>query len=518
MASASSTSSTTSTALVSLAPRASATLGDRMYHVAGNLGALLPSKEAVMAAASHLGTSWSNDLICLSALYFGSYCVPESVMAAIPLLSPAAQLAAAGIALNGVHRTVSNVSQELHAPTSGPGKFVKELNEASRAGGATHVARTMGGALFGGMSAAAKVELVDPTVADIARRAAPAGHEIKQLTGQLRNLFWTGLGVGTGLIACWFGSRIAYNYLEKYMNKPKLDYTHKKAQSNGTLGTLSRQITVAPETRTRLNTFLRTNLKMKESIYNEKSGALYRNLALYGPNGSGKRMFAQEMAHFARMDFYEIQWSAFNKFSADGAAVQAIDRFFKQDMHASPNGAVIYIDNAQLLFSDMRPSVGSGLTHATQVIDALIAHTEVRSNKYMVIFGMTSKPTLSRDILPIVDDIVEITLPGLVERKAILKTYRDLYFKQSIVQESIMDGVRQYLQDTDLDKIAAKLDKASASDIESFMKTLKIEAELPVSDGLTPELISSLLDRMVSRYDDLANFDIYEIPTSHPTR
>jgi predicted house-cleaning noncanonical NTP pyrophosphatase (MazG superfamily) len=325
--------------------------------------------------------------------------------------------------------------------------------------------------------------------------ADPMGQAIKE---NIRPMGFTVLGVGAGLIALWYGAKFLNTAFENYVNKPRLDVVVKKTSQNSMLGTLSRQIVVDEPTRDRLNLFLYTNLKVKQSIMSGNEESRFRTALLWGPSGCGKRMFAQEMAHFARMDYYEIPWSSFQKFK-EGEATRAIEEFFKYEVTKSPDGAVIYIDNAHMLFSPTL-AVGAMPSQYTMIRNALIENLEARSSKFLVIFGMTTKPVLAQDTALIIDDVIEISLPKIAERKRLLKEYRDLYFKK--VDAKFQEAVQRMLDDQALENLAKRLDRASASELASFMNTLKIEASLPTSEGLTPALIAQLINRCEQRFGE----------------
>ncbi len=87
----------------------------------------------------------------------------------------------------------------------------------------------------------------------------------------------------------------------------------------------------------------------------------------------------------------------------------------------------------------------------------LIEQLEARSAKFLVIFGMTNKPSLAQDTALIVDDVIEISLPKLQERKKILKHYRDLYFNGEGISEETAQAVNTMLDDNALDNLAKRL-------------------------------------------------------------
>lgn len=454
-------------------------------------GAVIPLHRPTPSLMSHLhkwrGTAFFvGGLVAYGGYSVASAYIPES------LVTP---LALAGLAGAGA-KLLPNIFGK------GMRKVFSDVNAIAEEQGLRGVVREVAKDAAGGIGQGIRNDLADPLVTRIGEELEPAVNKInggiEKFSGRIKNIGYTLLGVGAGLIALWYGAKILNNYYETYVNKPRLDVVVKKASQNGAIGMLSRQIIVDEPTRDRLNLFLHTNLKVKQSIMSGNEEARYRTGLLWGPSGCGKRMFAQEMANFARMDYYEIPWSSFLKFK-EGDAGRAIEEFFKHEVTKSINGAVIYIDNAQMLFSPL--ASGSMPSAHAMIRSALIENIEARSSRFLVIFGMTSKPTLAQDTALIVDDIVEISLPKLAERKRLLKYYRDLYFKGEGIQEETAQAVQRMLDDNALENLAKRLDKASASEIASFMNTLKIEAMLPTSEGLTPALVAQLIGRAEHRFE-----------------
>lgn len=366
----------------------------------------------------------------------------------------------------------------------GLSRVVSDINALAERDGLKAVVEQTAKDAASGVGKGISENLVDPTGKSIKENIVPVG--------------LIAVGIGASLITLWYGAKFINTAFENYVNKPHLDVVVKKTSQHSMLGTLSRQIVVDEATRDRLNLFLHTNLKVKQSIMSGNEESRFRTALLWGPSGCGKRMFAQEMAHFARMDYYEIPWSSFQKFK-EGEATRAIEEFFKYEVTKSPDGAVIYIDNAHMLFSQTL-AVGAVPSQYTMIRNALIENLEARSSKYLVIFGVTSKPVLAQDTALIIDDIIEISLPKIAERKRLLKEYRDLYFKKS--DAKFQDAVQKMLDDQALENLAKRLDRASAAELASFMNTLKIEASLPTSEGLTPALIAQLINRCEQRFGE----------------
>jgi hypothetical protein len=407
----------------------------------------------------------------IAGLSFGSsWLFPQ----ASSLTLPVAALAGAGI----------HYGLKAH----GLQRIFTDLNTKAQEDGWRGVVRDTAEDASGGVGRGLKKNLSDPLVEEIKKNIRP--------------IALTGLAIGGGLIALWYGAKILNNYYEEHINKPRLDVVVTPAERQGLFGTLTRQIIVDDPTRERLNLFLLTNFKVKQSNMTGNEDARFRTALLWGPAGSGKRMFAlEEMARFAHMDFYAVPWSSFQKFK-EGEASRAIDEFFKHEVTKSPDGAIVYIDNAQMLFG---PTLAAGTMppQYAAVRNSIIENLEARSSKFIVIFGMTNKPILAQDTALIVDDVIEISSPKLAERKKILKYYRDLYFNVGSISEETRQAVERMLDDQAIENLARRLDKTSASELASFMNTLKIEASLPTSEGLTPGLVAQLVSRSEHKFEEM---------------
>ena len=329
----------------------------------------------------------------------------------------------------------------------------------------------------------------------------------RSLTKNLVNPLWSKItspktiAGATAFVGLCFVMRYGWGRVEAFLHQPQLSYSVKKAPLRGSGGTLRRKMIFDPDTRDRLNTTLGTTLAVKTSIQEGSDSAVFDPLLLYGPAGSGKGMFAEELAYYARMDFYRVPWSSFSKLKA-GEVDQAIEKFFSKDIVSSPNGAIVFIDNAQMLFSD-RHTYERASAQMSQVMNALVEYTERRSNQYMIVFGVPIKPTKSPDRILVVDNEVEIPLPALPERKKLLELYRDEYFKPDLTGEVKTLLLREILNSTMIELIANRLNRASPAELAAFMKTLKIESELPTSGGLSKELIEAILRRSEKRFEDL---------------
>ncbi len=263
-----------------------------------------------------------------AALYYGCDAASNYV--------PVTPLATMGGAMLGMH-----FIPKMWKDAEGIRRFGSDINKRAKEGGVRKVMREGAKDAAGGVGEGIKEDLGVPLINAAGEKLAPHvksfGEKWDKVSNGVKNLSenvshglsylkWASIA-GAGLFGLWLTTKILHNYFKT----SKLEVVVKKAQQNGIFGRLSRQIIVDEQTRDRLNLFLHTNLKVKQSILSGNEEARFRTALLWGPSGCGKRMFAQEMANFARMDYYEIPASSFHKFK-DADVGKAIEEFFKREV------------------------------------------------------------------------------------------------------------------------------------------------------------------------------------------
>ncbi len=350
------------------------------------------------------------------------------------------------------------------------------VNREGNRGGLKGLLHEFGKEIFGGGGEGLRENLTDPTIEKIEEKVnelSPKIEEIKAGYEDVKQFLKRSLYALPVLIGVWYAGGILKNQVEAYINRRYLDVTIKRADSAESDGRVARKMIFDED----------TSKKLREVFESTRNARIqrepFKNVLLYGPPRSGKRMFANQLALYAHMDYCEIPWTELTK-DADGSA---LDRFFKTDVLKSKNGVVIYIDNAQMLFSsltDMR----------NVVLNTLITHTQKQTNQYLVIFGIPEKPLLNNYNSSVIDPyrIIPIVRPAHDERVKILRHYRDEYF------DKLSDDVQHVLSEEAITVLARELNGSSAAELAGFMKTLKNDSSLPTA-GEFQEVFEELLNR-----------------------
>ena len=361
------------------------------------------------------------------------------------------------------------------------------VNRPGPRGGLKGLLHEFGKDVIGGGGEGLRENLTEPTIDRIVAKVddlAPRITEVKEGYTDIKKLFKRAVYAVPLVIGIWYAGAILKNQTEAYLNTPYLDVQIMGAENSKACGRTARKMIFSDTTSKKLREVFEgtRNAKIKDDYF--------KNVLLYGPPKSGKRMFADQLALYAQMDYCEIPWTALSK-GKDGVA---LDNFFKKEVKKSKNGVVIYIDNAQMLFSSLSNNLSTGMN---SVINTIIEHTEKQSKQYIVVFGIPEKPILNNYNTSVIDPyrIIEITHPALTERVKLLKLYRDLYF------DKLDEEVQAVLSDKGVQHLAQVLDRASAAELAGFMNTLRNNSELPTSDGLKA-VFDSLVKSSKQQYDD----------------
>ncbi len=273
---------------------------------------------------------------------------------------------------------------------------------------------------------------------------------------------------GVGLIASYFVIRYAYHKIEGYLNGPSLDF--KMIEPDHAIDTtnLFKDLVFEADTRDRLNKIILSTVEFKRKIMDGEE-VNYRNLLIYGPEGSGKEIFVKELAQAAHMRYYEVSNDALK--DALSKDPKAIETFFKNEVSNSQEGAIVFIKINEKSEAEIR--------NILALFPGIIKN---RSNVYMLVFSCLTKPEMPR-ALGLMIDVVGVKHPELPERIKILSMTRDRLFPEQGLNEN-----RALLSDNKISTIAQRLVKASASGLVDFIINLKNKGTL------SPELIDQELN------------------------
>lgn len=328
--------------------------------------------------------------------------------------------------------------------------------------------------------------------------------ELRGATGKsLKKVAFGGLGTAAVYFVMKFGIPLYFRMLERMLTRPKLIIASSKKSLKEQIIDLFKKkpepvpMVFAPELEERLDTVTKATRNITKKLNEGKKNVKYRNLMLYGPPGTGKTMFAKELARRSGMEYAFMSGSSFAKFP-EGQGIEALDELMA--WAAKSKGLMIFIDEAETFLAKrekMDPN-----SQAYKLLNNFLNYTGERSPKFMLVFATNHKDALDSAMYRRIDDLVEMPLPGLAERKRVLTLYRDKILmdeKQNGVE--FVDSVREYLDGTVVEQIAERTKGLSGGDLEGIINTIKTDADILDPAILSPELTNRVVDRAIEKYE-----------------
>jgi ATPase family AAA domain-containing protein 3A/B len=296
--------------------------------------------------------------------------------------------------------------------------------------------------------------------------------------------------VSASIFASYYGFQFGFRYIESIINIPTLiQETSMKSLKEQTKLKLGITKLTAEQKFTLDDVILAPDIKQKitnladETQKTHEWGIPYRHLIMYGEPGTGKTMIARIIARKSGMHYAIIKGSGLLQYS-EQIAIAKLHALF--DWAEKLNGGlVIVFDEADSFLRNRKNSDAFGIA----LVDAFLSRTNSSSEKYMMVLATNHPESLDTAVLSRVDKKLEIPLPGVEQRGAMLNSYLDKYIKQGTFKAningrkkeqsmSIADDITQDL----INEIAQKIEGFSGRDIEKMISEVKIST---ISSGKT---------------------------------
>lgn len=174
---------------------------------------------------------------------------------------------------------------------------------------------------------------------------------------------------------------------------------------------------------------LDTRLKhiAKSAKLTKTNAAPFRHLLLHGPPGTGKTMFAKQLAAHSGLDYAILTGGDVAPLGR--SAVTEIHKLFDWAAY-SRKGLLLFVDEADaFLQSRASETISEDVRNA---FNAFLYRTGEPSLDVMLVYASNSAQDFDWAINDRIDEIVEFTIPGANERERILKQYIEKYLKVSI--------------------------------------------------------------------------------------
>jgi|GEM_PF-4360094 len=221
----------------------------------------------------------------------------------------------------------------------------------------------------------------------------------------------------------------------------------------------------------------------------------FQNAILYGPPGVGKTKILKELAIKFPGNYLFLSSSALREAMRSGTHLREVKKIFKK-IENSPDPTILVIDECELVFMDRKLQLMQpGTADSYDLLEALLKYTGTPSNKFMVVLATNNLRIIDDAILDRMDYKVDVGLPALRERIAIIRANISLKFREA--DQNIWT-------DQMIEAVAVATEGFSGRCLEKLLTRIALKCGLSDAKELTNEMIAQGLFECVSEHFEAA--------------
>lgn len=252
-------------------------------------------------------------------------------------------------------------------------------------------------------------------------------------TDKLRNTVFTITGIAIGIYTARTSIGVAGRFVEARLGKPSLVRETSRATVtqlvSEPLSTTKRLLGVGVKEQDALKGIvLEPSLddqlrRIAVSTANtKKNRAPYRHLLLHGPPGTGKTMFAKNLAQHSGLEYAILTGGDIAPLGRD--AVTELHKLFEW-AKTSRKGLLLFVDEADaFLQSRENTKISEDQRNA---LNAFLYRTGTESDKFMMVYASNQPAQFDGAVMDRIDEMVAFDLPGPEERKKMIGMYIEKY-------------------------------------------------------------------------------------------
>ncbi|VDM41620.1 unnamed protein product [Toxocara canis] len=306
------------------------------------------------------------------------------------------------------------------------------------------------------------------------------------------------VGAITALAVGWYaakqGTSVVARYVEARLGKPSLVRDTSRVTPLETMkhpiktvktvfrkaGDPLKGVILSPALESRLRDIAITTKNTKRNF------GLFRNVLFYGPPGTGKTLFAKSLARHSGLDYAILTGGDVAPMGRDG--VSAMHKVFDW-AESSRKGLILFIDEADAFLRKRATEQISEDMRAT--LNAFLYRTGEQSRKFMLVVASNQPEQFDWAVNDRLDELVEFTLPGVMERERILLQY----FYQFIAEPATSGSRKQRLKMANFNwsekchEIALKTEGMSGRELSKLVLGWQASAYASEDGVLTTEMI-----------------------------
>jgi len=230
----------------------------------------------------------------------------------------------------------------------------------------------------------------------------------------------------------------------------------------------------------------------------KKNGSPYRHLLLHGPPGTGKTMFARQLAKQSGLDYAIMSGGDVGPLGKD--AVEEVNKLFSW-ANQSKKGLVLFVDEADAFLRTGRGDVSGMSEEMRNVLSAFLHHTGTESDKFMVILATNCRDVLDRAVRDRIDEEFEFPRPALVERQAMLKQFMDQYIYRPTKSGNKIE-VADDVTPAYIDEVAKRTEGFSGRQLAKLAIAYQAAVFGSGTNRLTKGLADTILNWKLANFED----------------
>lgn len=299
-----------------------------------------------------------------------------------------------------------------------------------------------------------------------------------------------------------YGSEILAKYILMRMEKPRVIINSSTIERPNAIRRLFNlilkkkpthdEMIFAPELEQQLDDIVKQTNNINTALSKRKKNITYRNLLLWGPPGTGKTMFARQLARKSNLEWVEVTGSSF---FTKGAGIAAIDELFEW-ANNSKHGLLIFIDEADSLLPDRSKMDPNSDNY--KIINHFLNYLGTKSNKFMIVMSTNHKIVFDQAMRRRIHDSIQLPLPSVKERMRILNLYaQKSLFNTQLNGDEFVLAAQKTVTANKIQEIATQTDGFSGDELATLIETIKSLADISEDGMVTTTIVERAIKRQL---------------------